>query len=142
MAWIETVDRAAAQGRLAQLYNEVGQRRGKVANIMRVHSLMPETMKAHADFYMSVVFSASGLSREERELLAVVVSAANRCDYCVEHHAEALNHYWQDPDRLEKLKSDYRTAGLSKRSLAMATYGNKLARTPAEISERDVADLR
>jgi uncharacterized peroxidase-related enzyme len=142
MAWIEAVDEAAAQGRLARLFGEIAQRRGKVANIMRIHSLMPETMKAHADLYLSVVFSASGLSREERELLAVVVSAANRCDYCVEHHAEALNHYWQDPDRLEKLKADYRTAGLSKRSSAIAIYGNKLTRKPAGMSEQDIADLR
>ena len=53
-----------------------------------------------------------------------------------------MNQYRHDPDRLTKLEVDYRTAGLSKRSLAIAGYGSKLTRTPNEMSEQDLADLR
>ena len=42
------------------------------------------------------MFKHSGLSREQRELIAVVVSNENNCDYCLNHHAKALNHYWKN----------------------------------------------
>ncbi|MDQ3522084.1 MAG: carboxymuconolactone decarboxylase family protein, partial [Gemmatimonadota bacterium] len=63
-------------------------------------SLHPAAMQAHMDLYMAVMFQRSGISREERELIAVVVSAANRCAYCVSHHAAALNAYWKDQERV------------------------------------------
>lgn len=66
---------------------------------------MPDTMVKHLDLYLSIMFSKTNLTREEKEILAVVVSKNNNCDYCVNHHAEALNHYWKDSERLKNFIS-------------------------------------
>jgi uncharacterized peroxidase-related enzyme len=57
---------------------------------------IPEAMNQHLDLYMTLLFGKSGLSRAERELIAVVVSAANECGYCISHHAVALKNYWNE----------------------------------------------
>ena len=96
MSWIEEIDVTEADGKLAAIYAELIKKRGKVANILQVHSLNPEAMSNHADLYMTLMFGKSGLSRAEREAIAVVVSATNECPYCVSHHAEALQRYVKD----------------------------------------------
>ncbi len=77
MAWINTVDEANADEALSRIYDRIRTDRGKLSNIMRVQSLHPAAMQAHMDLYMAVMFSRSGVHREERELIAVVVSATN-----------------------------------------------------------------
>ena len=77
MAWIETVHEDAAEGDLKSVYDSIEAARGRLSNIMRVHSLNPEAMRTHMDLYLAVMFGRSGLKRDERELLATVVSATN-----------------------------------------------------------------
>ena len=93
MSWIEEIEVDEADGKLAEMYAELSRRRGKISNILKVHSLNPQAMGDHLDLYMTLMFGKSGLSRLEREAVAVVVSAANECEYCVNHHTEALRHY-------------------------------------------------
>lgn len=142
MAWIDIIDEQDASGELADVYASLQGGRGKVANIMKVQSLNPKTMRTHMDLYMSVMFGRSGLKREERELIAVIVSALNGCDYCINHHAEALEHYWHDRDRIDRVVEDYRNAELPERALALLDYASKLTRTPQEMNEADLAALR
>jgi AhpD family alkylhydroperoxidase len=59
-------------------------------NILNVHSLRPAALRHHLDLYMGLLFGPGGLSRGQRELVAVAVSQANHCAYRVAHHAEAL----------------------------------------------------
>ena len=87
MSWIEEIEVDAADGKLADIYAKLIKQRGKVANILKVHSLNPTAMGNHLDLYMTLMFGKSGLSRREREAIAVVVSASNNCAYCVRHHA-------------------------------------------------------
>jgi uncharacterized peroxidase-related enzyme len=142
MAWIDVVGEDAAAGRLAELYQAIGRSRGKVSNIMRVHSLSPEAMKAHLDLYLAVMFGKTGLSRAQRELVATVVSAANRCDYCVSHHAEALNAYWKDRERVRTAVADFRNAELSGQERALVEFAEKLTTRPGEMTESDISALR
>ncbi|MBN1201762.1 MAG: peroxidase-related enzyme [Anaerolineae bacterium] len=142
MPWIDVIDEAHADGALKAAYEEIKGARGKVANIMRIHSLKPETMLAHKDLYVSLLFRDSGLSREERELIAVVISAANGCAYCVQHHAEALDHYWQDRARVDRAVRDFRALDLPDRLRAILAYVVKLTEAPATVTEVDVAALR
>jgi len=72
MSWIDEVDVDDAEGKLETLYAELVEKRGKVSNILKVHSLNPEAMANHLDLYMTVMFGRSGLSRAEREAVAVV----------------------------------------------------------------------
>jgi len=142
MPWIDEIDEDAATGELKDLYDTIAQRRGKLSNIMRVHSLHPGAMQAHMDLYLRIMFDRSELRREERELVAVVVSAANGCTYCVRHHAEALRAYWKDEERVRQAARDYRQLDLSERIRAMLAYASDLTRAPAAVDEAAVERLR
>ena len=103
MSWIEEIEVSEAEGKLAASYAALIEQRGKVSNILKVHSLNPDALGAHLDLYMTIMFGKSGLSRAEREAIAVVVSASNDCEYCVSHHAEALRRYVKDEEIISLL---------------------------------------
>ena len=81
MAWIEVVDEAGAEGTLREAYASVAAARGRVANILKIHSLSPAAMTAHLGLYKALMFGRSTLSRRERETIAVAVSTLNGCHY-------------------------------------------------------------
>jgi len=70
-----------ATGALKAEYDAAIARAGKVFNIVRAMSLRPSVLKRSLELYRAIMFGPSGLTRQERELLAVVVSRANECDY-------------------------------------------------------------
>lgn len=142
MAWIDVVGEASAEGELREVYDGIAGARGKLSNIMRVHSLRPAAMKSHMDLYLAIMFSGSGVSRPDREMIAAVVSQANNCPYCVHHHEEALRYYWKDDDRMRSVirQGDYRS--LDTRQVAMLEYATKLTHSPEAMDQADVARLR
>lgn len=142
MAWIETIDEADADGELAEVYETITNERGKIANIMQVHSLEPQAMLDHMELYTTLMFSGTGLGREECEMIATVVSRANDCDYCVQHHAVALQAYWRDERRLEAFVAEWRSLDLSERHVAMLEYAETLTADPGAIEESDIETLR
>lgn len=81
MAHLDLVDPEDASGPLGQEYDAAVARAGKVYNIVRSMSLRPVVLKRSMEMYKAVMFGPSGLSRQERELLATVVSATNECHY-------------------------------------------------------------
>ena len=81
MAWIKIVQPEEATGELKKEYDEAMSRAGYIANILRVQSLNPTSLHASIQFYKTVMFGPSSLSRMEREMLAVVVSQTNHCLY-------------------------------------------------------------
>lgn len=142
MAWIDVLESDDASGDLKDLYDEIIEKRGKVSNVLKVHSQNPAAMRAHLDLYDTLLFGASPLERAEREALAVVVSAANECEYCVRHHAEALRAYWPD-ERVERLADDYTAlSDLDDQLHAACTVATKLTTSPGAMTEEDVEDLR
>lgn len=142
MAWIDVVDEDDAEGELAELYEQIRSSRGKVANIMKIHSLHPEAMEKHLAFYLTIMFKRAGLSREQRELVATAVSSLNSCEYCTRHHGEALHAYWKDEERLEQLIADHRSIELSEADRALVDYAVKLTEHPDDMAEADVQRLR
>jgi uncharacterized peroxidase-related enzyme len=81
-AWINIVPEEEADGELKALYQqEFDSEKQGTDNILAVHSLNPPTLRAHADLYHTVMHAKSPLSRSEREMVAVVVSAINQCHY-------------------------------------------------------------
>jgi hypothetical protein len=81
-AWITTVDEAHASDDLARAYAQCASPgSGRAANIMKVHSLNPRSMVAHRSLYRTLMFGPSPLSRYQREMIAVVVSALGHCVY-------------------------------------------------------------
>lgn len=81
MAYLRLVDEDDASGLLKEEYDAAVARAGKVFNIVKAMSLRPGTLRRSMQLYRAVMFGRSGLSRIERELLAVVVSRANDCHY-------------------------------------------------------------
>jgi uncharacterized peroxidase-related enzyme len=81
MAWIEVIDEDKASGELKAIYEKQGNEAGAVANILKVHSLLPGALSAHMNLYGALMYGPGLLSRAQREMIAVVVSAVNGCDY-------------------------------------------------------------
>ena len=81
MAWIHMIPEEEASGRLAELYKKYTEPWGGVDNVLKIHSLNPRSMEAHFNLYAAVMRGRSDLSRPQREMIAIVASAANRCHY-------------------------------------------------------------
>lgn len=142
MSWIKVIDAESAEGALKESYRKLLDKRGKVSNIMSVQSLDPVAMERHLDLYTHLMFKPSGLSRAERESIAVVVSAANNCAYCVSHHAEMLSRYEKDNALLKQMLSDVNFMSLPDRRSALLRYAHRLTTRPGSMREEDVDGLR
>lgn len=142
MPFIKVIDEENTEGKLKENYDEIIKSRGKLSNIMKIHSLNPDAMIKHMDLYKSIMFSQSNLSREFKEMIAVVVSVANNCEYCINHHAEALNHYWKDSDKLKHFINDYRSVVTSNEKLAILDYAFQLTKSPDSISQETINNLK
>ncbi len=142
MPWIDVVEPQEATGELASVYKEIMERRGQIANVYKIQSLNPQSLRAHLDLYMSILFRRGGLKRAQREMIGVVVSALNRCDYCVVHHSEALARHERSLRVLQKLRTDYADAPLSEADRRMLDYCARLTHNPADMQREDVENLR
>lgn len=142
MSWIHEHPEDGAVGEIADLYDRLRRERGRVSNILKVHSLRPSALSHHLDLYMGLLFGSGGLSRAQREMIAVVVSRENQCEYCVSHHREALARYMKDKDLLEQVSRDYRQAELRPKDRALLDYASRLTASPAAIEESDIVALR
>lgn len=142
MAWIEMIDPKAADGRLGEIYREIVSARGGIAEVHRVQSLNARALRAHLELYRAVMFARSTLSRITRERIAVVVSAANQCAYCVAHHSEALRQLRDDPAVVESIARGELPVQLEPAQLALLRWALKAALQPHECSESDVQSLR
>ncbi len=81
MAWIKVIDEKEAEGDLKQQYEKLTASSGGVDNILKIHSLNPASLRGHYDFYKTLMRGKSDLSRAQREMIAVTVSALNHCVY-------------------------------------------------------------
>ncbi|NND46171.1 MAG: peroxidase-related enzyme [Woeseiaceae bacterium] len=142
MSWIEQIEITEAEGKLAEMYAALVKQRGKVSNILKVHSLNPDAMGDHLDLYMTLMFGKSGLTRAEREAVAVVVSANNDCDYCVSHHAEALKRYIDDEEMLTLLMSSDGLETFEPRLSSIVRHAEKLTTAPVAMTDSDLDELR
>lgn len=136
MANIKVIAFEEATGRLMEIYEDLVEQRGKLANVHMIQSLNPDTIIAHMELYMTIMFSQSPLSRTQREMIAVVVSAANGCVYCQEHHGAALNNYWKNEERVAALRLNYKTAALHETDNLLCEYAIGLTLQP-QIFEKE-----
>jgi len=137
MPYIPVIQHEDAQGELKDIYDHLVKTRGKLAEVHKIQSLNPTSIMNHMDLYMTIMFGKSPLRRYEREMIATVVSSANQCPYCITHHGEALNHFWKDQKRVDKLIEDYSKASLNKKELALCRYAYDLTLHPEAINRRN-----
>jgi uncharacterized peroxidase-related enzyme len=126
-----------AGGRLKEIYDALVKSRGKLADVHTIQSLRPESISAHMDLYMEIMFSQSELSRAERELIGTIVSIANGCSYCTRHHATALNHYWKNDLKIEKLISGRHMEILSSKESVLFEFASHLTQYPEQHEDKD-----
>ncbi|MDA3818628.1 MAG: peroxidase-related enzyme [Prolixibacteraceae bacterium] len=130
MSRIKVIPYEDSTGRLKEIYDNLISSRGKLADIHTVQSLRPESIVKHIDLYMEIMFSKSELTKAEREIMAVVVSAANQREYCQLHHAQALNHYWKNEAKVNQLRFDFEEVELSTREHTLCSFANLLTVAP------------
>lgn len=115
---------------------------GFVPNVLTSYAHDDAKLTAFAAFYNDLMLAPSGLSKLEREMIAVAVSSVNRCYYCLTAHGAAVRQLSGDPVLGELLVMNYRAAALSKRHRAMLDFSVKLTETPHLIGEQDREALR
>lgn len=103
MPYISTISYEDADAHLKSVYDSIIKSRGKLADVHKIQSLNPDALVAHMELYMVTMFGKSSLKRYQREMIGVVVSASNRCNYCINHHEQALLAYWKKKDKTEQL---------------------------------------
>lgn len=115
---------------------------GFVPNVLQAYAIDDAKLSAFAAFYNDLMLAPSGLSKLEREMIAVVVSAENRCFYCLVAHGAALRQLSGDAVLGESIAFNYRVAKISPRQRAMLDFALKMCRASAEIEEKDREALR
>ncbi|MGR3761649.1 peroxidase-related enzyme [Roseobacteraceae bacterium NS-SX3] len=126
-----------------QKYFDICQEKlGMVPNVLRAHAFDVEKLNAFTAMYNDLMLAESGLSKLEREMIAVVVSSINRCFYCLVAHGAAVRQLSGNPQLGEMLVMNYRVAPLDTRLRAMLDFAAKMTRASAEIEEADRQALR
>ena len=118
------------------------ERLGFVPNVLRNFSLRPSHLVRWNEHYEELMKGDSGLTKAEREMIAVVVSVANECRYCIAAHSAALRKLTKDPALADAIAADHTTAAVEPRVCTMLDYARKLTLNPTQMSEADIERLR
>ena len=115
---------------------------GMVPNVLRTYSFNQDKLRVFSQLYNALMLAPSRLSKLEREMIAVVVSSANRCFYCLVAHGQAVRQLSGDPELGEMLVMNYRVAKLEPRHRAMLDFAWKLTVEPWSVDSPDRQALR
>ena len=110
---------------------------GFVPNVLNAFSKFPKQFEGFTKLYNSLMLGESGLSKLEREMIAVTVSAENQWFYCLVAHGAAVRELSEDPQLGERLASNFESANLSKKHKAMLRFVRTLTKNPSTINEND-----
>ena len=127
---------------LAAYFAKCEEKLGMVPWVLRAYAFDPEKLRAFSAMYNDLMLGESGLTKLEREMIAVAVSAENRCFYCLTAHGAAVRQLSGDPALGEALVMNYRVADLPARQRAMLDFAVKVTRASAAVEEPDRAALR
>ncbi|HYH17319.1 MAG TPA: peroxidase-related enzyme [Azospirillum sp.] len=123
-------------------FDKCTEKLGFVPNVLQAYSFRQKKLRTFAQFYNELMLGESKLSKLEREMIAVVVSSANHCYYCLVAHGQAVRKLSGDPELGEMLVMNYRVAPLAPRQRAMLDFAWKLTKEPYTVGEEDRAALR
>lgn len=115
---------------------------GMLPNVLAAYSHDNDGLRAFVGMYNTLMLGESGLSKLEREMIAVAVSSANHCFYCLTAHGAAVRELSGDAQLGEQLVMNYRVAALNPRQRAMLDFAVKLTETPDRILAADRQALR
>jgi len=127
---------------VAELFDKCQQKLGLIPNVLIAYAHNPAKLRAFSQMYNTLMLGPSGLSKLEREMIAVAVSALNRCWYCLVAHGAAVRVLSGSPELGEALVMNHHYADLTPRQRAMIEFARKLTTDSANIGEADRAALR
>jgi len=123
-------------------FDKCTEKLGFVPNVLKAYAFDMPKLEAFVAMYNDLMLAPSGLSKLEREMIAVAVSSHNRCYYCLVAHGAAVRSLADHPILGELMVMNYRAARLDRRQRAMLDFAVKLTALPWEIEESDRAALR
>jgi uncharacterized peroxidase-related enzyme len=135
-------DPAGLDDDLKLIWAKCVEKLGFVPNVFSTYSLKPQRLRNFMAMYNEIMLSKSSLSKLEREMVAVVVSSANRCYYCLVAHGAAVRMMSGDAELGEMMALNYRVAKLDPRQRAMLDFTWKLTTTPNLVDDADRDGLR
>src|SRR5215204_3169273 len=133
---------APLSGPMEPYFAKCEEKLGFVPNVLQAYAFDMAKLEAFVAMYNDLMLAPSGLSKLEREMIAVAVSSVNRCYYCLVAHGAAVRQLSGDPKLGEQMVMNYRAARISKRQRAMLDFAVKLTAEPWNIEEEDRANLR
>ena len=122
--------------------NIVNEKIGFIPNVLAAFAKFPKQFEGFTKLYNSLMLGESGLTKLEREMIAVAVSSENHCFYCLVAHGSAVRELSNDPQLGERIAANFRSAELPEKQLELLNFTKKLTRDPSEISESDRTKLR
>ena len=120
----------------------VQQKLGFIPNVLAAFSKFPKQFEGFTKLYNALMLGESGLTKLEREMIAVTVSSENHCFYCLVAHGSAVRELSNDPQLGERIAANFRSAELPKKQEELLNFTKKLTKDPSEISENDRKKLR
>ena len=138
---LKNADLDALDDDLQAYFAKCEEKLGMIPNVLKTYALRPEKLRTFAKMYNELMLGESQLTKLEREMVAVTVSAANRCYYCLVAHGQAVRALSEDPQLGEIIVMNYRVAELPPHQRAMLDFAWKLTMTPDQIGDRDRAIL-
>jgi uncharacterized peroxidase-related enzyme len=115
---------------------------GFIPNVLAAYAFDSVKLEAFVAMYNDLMLGESGLSKLEREMIAVAVSSQNRCYYCLTAHGAAVRQYSGNPLLGEQIVMNYRVARVNKRQRAMLDFAVKLTASPWNVEDDDRERLR
>ena len=120
----------------------VQQKLGFIPNVLAAFAKFPRQFEGFTKLYNALMLGESGLTKLEREMIAVTVSSENHCFYCLVAHGSAVRELSNDPQLGERIAANFRSAELPKKQEELLNFTKKLTKDPSEISKNDRKKLR
>jgi uncharacterized peroxidase-related enzyme len=139
---LELGPEAKLTSKLEAYFAKCEEKLGFVPNVLRAYAFDSTKLQAFVDMVDDLMLGESGLSKLEREMIAVAVSAVNHCHYCLTAHGAAVRQRAKDPEMGELIAQNFRAAPLPARQKAMLDFAVKLTEQPDKIEEVDREALR
>jgi len=142
MSWLRMPDESELPDDVRSLYEKPLEKLGFVPNVLRYYALRPSHLLGWNAHYEQLMRGESGLTKAQREMIAVVVSVTNRCNYCIVAHSAALRKLTGDPVFADQIAASYKYAELEPKERAMLDFAVKLTEESHRCGPDDVEALR
>ena len=142
MAFIKLFDFKNSNGLLKKEYEKGLRRAGRIWNVLTIQSQTPEILRDSMRLYNSTMFGNSNVPRFERELLAVVTSISNECEYWIRAHLYDLRSETKDQKLVDEIAANWKESGLTEQQKAICYFAEKLTLNPGKIDKLDVQKIK